>query len=292
MTRSFSKFAALAAGLLLVAGCAPERDDAAPGAEGVQQLAILASGSGGGTDIVIMNSNGTEVNRIETTLGGWNNGLAYHPDGFFLIGQGEHLYAIDSDGSSEQFTDTPMWGGIFGISVSDDGEVTVGNAEDGVTKFDDEGEEIFHSTMPGTCFMDVSPVPGESGLDASIDIYGPRIVVADSDDGTLDTVASNIGSDAGHLAVDGNGRFYAGSYYGDSHLWLVEGSESTSLGRISDQDVDANWIVAMATASRNSVYALVEGSAGSSIVEVSSDGRVTHTVDAEAEVWSDLVVFQ
>jgi hypothetical protein len=290
MIRTLTWLVALAGSLSLLAACAPERPDAEPGAQGMERMAILASGTNGGTDILIMSSTGQELDRIETDLGSWTQGLAWHPDGFYLVGQGEYLYRVDNDGSSEVWSD-PMYGGIFGVTANEEGEVTVGNAEDGVTKLDDEGEVLMHPQMGGTCFMDTAGVPGESGVDASIDIYGPRIVLADSESGTLQTVAEGFGWNLGNLAVDGSGRFYAGSYWDNTGLWLVDGDEITSIGELTDHGLEADWIVAMAGATHSSAYVMYDGMSGSAIAEVHADGRVEEVVAADAEVWTDLVVF-
>ena len=287
------KFAAIGSALALAAGCAPERPDATPGTEGVQRMAILASGAyGGDAEILIVDARtGNELDRIETELGDWVVGLARHPDGFFLVGSDQYVWAVEDNGDTWRFSDEPQWGGIYGITASEEGEVTIGNAEDGVTKLDEDGEVILHANMGGTCFMDSAPMPGESGQDASIDIYGPRIVVADSDTGNLEPIASNIGMNTGHLAVDNSGRFYAGSYWDDDSLWLVEDGEASQLGRLSDGGVEAQWITAMATASRDSVYVLYDGMNGSGVAEVDAHGNVTDRFGAENELWSDLVLF-
>lgn len=291
MLRTTAAVFALATGLLLASGCAPQRPDIAEPVEGGHGMAILASGVSGGTDILRLTSSGHEIDRIETTLGNWSQGLAWHQDGFFLVGQGEYLYAVDLQGGSEQFNSTPMWGGIYGVSVNDDGDVTVGNAEDGVTKVDDEGEEIVHYSMGGTCFMDTARVPHASGVDASIDIYGPRIVLADSDSSTLDVAVDGVGNYTGNLAIDDGGRMYAGSYWQDSSLWLVEDGEVTSLGSLASEGLTADWIVAMAGAGSSSAYVLYDGSQGSALAEIHADGRVDEIMQAQGEVWSDIVVF-
>ncbi len=285
MTRFTSKLAALGCGLFLVAGCAPERPDVGPSTNGVQRMAVLSSGTGGGTEIVILNATtGAEVDRIETDLGSWSTGLARHPDGFFLVGQGNTIFAIEDNGDSTVFNDD-MWGGIYGIAITNSDEITVGNAEDGVTKLDEDGEIILDGNMGGTCFMDTAG-------DSSIDIYGPRIVVADTDSGSLQTVASGIGGEVGHLAQDGQGRYYAGSYYNDDRIYLVEDGESTSLGGLQEMGIDeAGWIVAMTGASASSAYVLFDGPMGSGIAEVDHRGGADDVVLAEGEVWTDLVLY-
>ncbi len=285
MTRMISKLAALGCGLVLATGCAPERPDAQPGTEGTQRLAVVSSGTGGGAEIVIMNADsGRELDRIQTDLGSWTTGLARHPDGFFLVGQGSSIFAIDDNGDRWLFNDE-MWGGIHGIAITNSDEITVGNAEDGVTKLDDDGEIIMHSQMGGTCFMD-------SAGDASIDIYGPRIAIADSDSGTLETIATDLGYNTGHLAVDGGGRYYAGSYYDGDDVYLVEDGDSEHLGSLTEMGIDgASYINAMTGASNNSAYVLYDGINGSGIAEVKASGNASEVVIAEGEVWTDLVVF-
>ncbi|MCP4872619.1 MAG: hypothetical protein GY898_28340 [Proteobacteria bacterium] len=280
-----SKLAALGCGLVLATGCAPERPDAQPGTEGTQRLAVVSSGTGGGAEIVIMNADsGRELDRIQTDLGSWTTGLARHPDGFFLVGQGSSIFAIDDNGDRWLFNDE-MWGGIHGIAITNSDEITVGNAEDGVTKLDDDGEIIMHSQMGGTCFMD-------SAGDASIDIYGPRIAIADSDSGTLETIATDLGYNTGHLAVDGGGRYYAGSYYDGDDVYLVEDGDSEHLGSLTEMGIDgASYINAMTGASNNSAYVLYDGINGSGIAEVKASGNASEVVIAEGEVWTDLVVF-
>lgn len=293
MTRLPIKIAAIGAALALAVGCAPERPDATPSADGIQRMAILATGAyGGSAEILIVDArSGNEIDRIQTDVGDWVQGLARHPDGFFLVGADQYIWAVEDNGDTWRFSDEPQWGGIYGITASEEGEVTIGNAEDGVTKLDEDGDIIMHAQMGGTCFMDSAPMPGESGQDASMDIYGPRIVVADSETGALETIANNIGMNAGHLAVDEGGRFYAGSYWDDDSLWIVEDGEVSSLGRLSDSGVQAEWITAMTTASRDSVYVLYDGLNGSGIVEVDSNGNMTERFGAESELWSDLVLF-
>ena len=285
MTRMISKLAALGCGLVLATGCAPERPDAQPGTEGTQRLAVVSSGTGGGAEIVIMNADsGRELDRIQTDLGSWTTGLARHPDGFFLVGQGSSIFAIDDNGDRWLFNDE-MWGGIHGIAITNSDEITVGNAEDGVTKLDDDGEIIMHSQMGGTCFMD-------SAGDASIDIYGPRIAIADSDSGTLETIATDLGYNTGHLAVDGGGRYYAGSYYDGDDVYLVEDGDSEHLGSFTEMGIDgASYINAMTGASNNSAYVLYDGINGSGIAEVKASGNASEVLIAEGEVWTDLVVF-
>lgn len=290
MTRTLTRLAALAGGLLLLlGGCAPDRPDAVPSEHGVGGMAILASGTSGGTDILILDASGHESDRIETTLGSWAQGLAYHPDDFFLVGQGEYIYRVDWDGESEAFNNAPMWGGIYGITAGEEGNVTAGNAEDGVTTLDDEGEELVHYMMGGTCFMDTAPVA--SGVGASIDIYGPRIVLADSDSNSLEVVADSVGNYTGHLAIDDSGRMYAGSYWENSSMWLVDDGDVTSLGSLSSEGMPADWILAMAGAGHSSAYVLYDGSQGSAVAEVHSDGRMDEVLAADGEIWSDIVVF-
>ncbi len=290
MTRTLTRLAALAGGLLLLlGGCAPDRPDAEPSEHSVGGMAILASGTSGGTDILILDGAGHETDRIETELGSWTQSLAYHPDGFFLVGMGEYIHRVDWNGEIENFNSSPMWGGIYGITAGEEGNVTVGNAEDGVTTLDDEGEEIVHYMMGGTCFMDTAPVT--TGVGASIDIYGPRIVLADEDSNSLEIVAEPVGNYTGNLAIDDSGRYYAGSYWEDSSLWLVDDGEVTSLGSLAGEGLSADWILAMEGAGHSSAFVLYDGSQGSAIAEVHSDGRMDEVVAAEGEVWSDLVVF-
>ena len=287
-----SKIALLGVTLAFATGCPPERPDVEPNGPGIQRLAVLASSASGQTDIVILNASGSEVDRIDTGLSSWATGLAYHPDGYFLVGDSNTVYAIELDGDSSVFGDIPGWGGIHGITANDEGDVTVGNAEDGVTKFDEEGEVILHSTMSGTCFMDVAPIPGERGLDASIDIYGPAIVSADSETGDLDVIADGFTEEVGIVAVDGSGRFYAGSYWGNS-LWTAEqDGEAARLGSLNELGLDSSgYIVAMTEASYNSVYVLFEASVGTTVAEIDSSGRVLDTLDAGSEIWTALVTF-
>lgn len=285
MTRMISKLAALGCGLVLATGCAPERPDAEPSPEGSQRMAVLSSGTGGGTEIVVLNAtSGREIDRIETGLGSWTAGLARHPDGFFLVGQGSSIFAIEDNGDQWVFNDE-MWGGIYGISITDSDDITVGNAEDGVSVIDDEGELIMHSQMGGTCFMD-------SAGDASIDIYGPRIVIADPDSDGLETIASNLGNSVGHLAVDGSGTYYAGSYYDGDQIWIIDNGESENMGSLGSMGIDgSDWIVAMTGASHNSAYVLYDGMNGSGIAEVKANGTATDVFLAEGEVWTDLTIY-
>jgi len=285
MTRLISKLAALGCGLVLATGCAPERPDAEPSPEGAQRLAVLSSGTGGGSEIVILNAtSGREIDRIATDLGSWTTGLARHPDGFFLVGQNSTIFAVEENGDRWVFNDE-MWGGIHGISITNDDEITVGNAEDGVTKIDEEGEIIMHLSMGGTCFMD-------SAGEASIDIYGPRIAIADSESGSLETIATDLGYNTGHLAVDGGGRYYAGSYYDGDEIYVVKDGVSEHVGSLTEMGIDgANYILAMTGASQNSAYVLYDGMNGSGIAEVTSNGRGSDVVLADGEVWSDLVVY-
>lgn len=285
MTHLISKLAALGCGLVLATGCAPERPDAQPGPEGSQRLAVMSSGTGGGAEIVIMNANsGRELDRIQTDLGSWTQGFARHPDGFFLVGQGSSIFAVDDNGDRWLFNDE-MWGGIHGISITNSDEITVGNAEDGVTKLDEDGEIIMHSQMGGTCFMDAAG-------DASIDIYGPRIAIADSESGTLETIASDLGYNTGHLAVDGSGRYYAGSYYDGDQIYVITDGESEHIGSLTEMGIDgASYIQAMTGASHNSAYVLFDGMNGSGIAEVKASGNASEVIIADGEVWSDLVVF-
>jgi hypothetical protein len=290
MNRTLTRLVALAGGLLLLlGGCAPERPDITPSEHSIGGMAILASGTSGGTDILLLDASGHETERIETNLGSWTQGLAYHPDDFFLVGQGEYIYKVEWNGESEPFSQTPMWGGIYGVTAGEEGDVTVGNAEDGVTVLDDEGEEQVHYMMGGTCFMDTAPTV--SGAGASIDIYGPRIVLADTESNTLEVIAEPVGSNAGHLAIDDSGRMYAGSYWENSSLWLVDDGDVSSLGSLAGEGLPADWILGMAGAGNSSAYVLYDGSQGAAIAEVHSDGRIDEVIAADAEVWSSLVVF-
>jgi hypothetical protein len=285
MTRLISKLAALGCGLVLATGCAPERANVQTSADGSQTLAVLSSGTGGGTEIVVLNArNGTELDRIQTDLGSWTTGLARHPDGFFLVGQGSSIFAIEDNGDRWLFNDE-MWGGIYGISITNSDDITVGNAEDGVSVLGDDGEMIMHSNMGGTCFMD-------SAGDASIDIYGPRIVIADPDSGGLEIIASNLGTNMGHLAVDGSGTYYAGSYYDGDQIYVIDDGDVEFLGSLGSMGIEgAGWIVAMTGASQNSAYVLYDGMNGSGIAEIKANGTATDVFLAEGEVWSDLTVY-
>ena len=282
----------LALAAAMAAGCVPDRPNQ-PSPQGSEQFAVLAANTDGySLDIVLLNHDGIELDVIETDVDseGWAPSLARHPDGFFLVSDGLNIYRVERDGTSSQFNNEPIWGGILGVSVSEEGDVTTGNAEDGITKLDPEGEIIVHATMGGTCFMDTSPLPGDRGRDASIDIYGPRIVAADSETGALEVLVQGGGGgwqNADRLAVDGRGNFFAGSSW-QGHLWRIEDGQPELILDVGN-DLGAYQLSAITTAGPDSVLVLIEDSDGSRVIEVDGQGQTTEFAAAEIGLWLDIV---
>lgn len=289
MKITFSTTATLALVASLAVGCVPDRENQIV-PEGQQQLAVLTT-DGYGLDIVIFDAHGNTLDRIETEVSAYagNQSLGYHPDGFFLVSDGQEILRVERNGDVSVFNQEPIWGGIWGVSVSDEGDVTTGNAESGVTKLDPEGEIILFATMGGTCFMDAAPIPGERGRDASIDIYGPRIVAADTETGELEVLVQGVGNNTDKLAVDERGNFFAVSSW-TGRLYHIADGQSEEIVNLNTS-LDAYQVRALTTAGARSVFALVEDSAGSRIVQVDDGGNITDFATGEYEIWTDIVRF-
>ena len=288
--RSILTVGAIGTGVALIGtGCAPVRDDAAPGVAGESRMAVLTSDDSGFYDVAILDMNGNSLHTVDANLAE-PVGLAYHPDDFFLVSAGySQLLRVDMDGETSPFNDAPL-GSVYRTYVSDDGTTTVSGEYD-ATQLDPDGEiEQTVNSGGSNCWMDVT-AGLESGSPALLDVFGPTIAVWDGDENTFVNHASNVGYSANILGHDEGGNFYLGSSY-DQGLWLVDDNgESTSLGNLSSLGIDAWGVKALEPASTSSVMALVDSNAGNVITEIDAYGNLREVVNAGGQIWLDMVVF-
>ena len=271
--------------IIAAAGCAPERPDAAPGDNTTSgQLAVLASDGMGAWSVDILNRSGEvtkslEVGNIEPS------GFAYHPDGFFLVHDWQNIYQLDMQSGWDMFNNQPINSGIFRINVNDD-DVTVASEYD-VTEIDEGGDIVADTQVPSTyCWMDAAE--GEDGDAALLDIFGPNIASWDSDTGSFDIIASNVGMDVNILGQDDGGSYWAASTWGDrmQHVDQEGNIDSINIGELG-----AWGVKAVEAAGRDSVYALYEGNSGNGIAIVHADGEIEEFTTAESGMWIDMVSF-
>ena len=286
--RSFFTLGAAGAGIMLIgSGCAPLRDDAAPGVAGETQLAVLASDDSGTYDIVIMDASGNSLTTVDANLS-QPVGISYHPDGFFVINSYNGLTRVDMDGETSPFGDQPMGG--YRTFVSDDGTTTVTDEYD-TQQLDPEGNVIDSLNTDGQfCWMDAG-AGLDAGAPAVLDVFGPTVAIWDVDGGQYESLATGVGNGGNILGYDDGGNYYVGSSY-DQGLWSVsDQGEVSSLGSLSSLGLDAYGVKALEPASVSSVFALTDTNAGSTVVEIDQSGNLTEVVNAGGQVWLDMVAF-
>lgn len=250
---------------------------------------MLASDNSGAYDIQILNARGEVRDTIDANL--WDaQSIAWHPDGFFLSSNWVDVLRIDLDGQVTTFNNEPLPSSVFRVTVDDDGDVTVAQEYD-VTEVDDEGDVVAHTTVPSTyCWMDASG--GDNGEDPMLlDIFGPHLASWDVESGTFDVKATLSGGDLNILGRTGAGDFVAASNWGDHIAFVSADGQVNDLGGLTGRGVQAWQISAVEPAGAQSVYALYEGSMGSSIAQVDADGTVEPLFSAPGVVWRDMVVF-
>ncbi len=289
--RSVFKVGAIGAGAVLIGtGCAPVRDDAAPGIAGDSQMAVLTSDDSGFYDVSILDMNGNSLHLVDANLAE-PVGLSYHPDDFFIVSQGySSLLRVDMDGVTTPFTDQPI-GTVYRTFVSgDDGTTTVSGEYD-ATRLDPEGEVIDTLSFGSEyCWMDSGEGPS-TGSPAMLDVFGPTVAVWDTSAETFTDVATNVGYSSNILGSDESGTYYVGSSY-DNRIWTIsDQGETSDLGSLSAMGIDAYGVKALEPASGNSVMALVDSNLGSSIVEIDDAGNMNEITNAGGAVWLDMVVF-
>ncbi len=279
-----------AAAALIGAGCAPVRDNAAPGVAGDTQMAVLTSDGSGFFDVQIMDMNGNALHLVDANLAE-PVGLSYHPDDFFIVSTGySTLLRVDMDGTTTPFNDAPI-GTVYRTFVSgDDGTTTVSGEYD-ATRLDEDGNEIDSLSVGSQyCWMD-SGAGLDVGNPAMLDVFGPTIAIWDTSTDTFSNVATNIGYSANILGYDDGGNYYVGSSY-DQNLWTVnDQGETASLGTLTAMGIDAYGVKALEPASTNSVMALVDSNLGSTIVEIDNGGNLREITTAGGAVWLDMVTF-
>jgi hypothetical protein len=280
--------AALGGSLVVLAGCAPIRDDAELGAAGSTRLAVL-DGQGGTYDIVVMDMAGNVLQHIDANLGSAQS-LTYHVDDYFLVSDGSNLLQVTWEGDVDRWNVDPMPSVVYRMAVTGGGTTTVAEEYD-VTEYDDEGSLVSHTQTSNYCWMDASLGNSESGGDTAVlDIFGPTIATWNADSGEFTTVATRVGDGTNVLGQDGLGNYYAASAYADG-MWFVDRDGTVeNLGSLSSLGIPAYGIKAIEPAGPTSVYALYDGNAGSGIVEL-SNGTATEVMTAGGTVWMDLTVF-
>ena len=279
---------AIGSSLVALAGCAPIRDDAAPGAEGSARLAVL-DGQGGSYDIVVMDLAGNLLQEIDANLGTANS-ISYHVDDYFLVSDGSNILRVDWDGTTVRWNEDPMPSVVYRMAVTGGGTTTVAEEYD-VTEYDEDGYQVGHTQTSSYCWMDASLGESSSGGDTAVlDIFGPTIATWNAESGEFTEVATRVGEGTNVLGQDGSGNYYAASQYQDT-LWFVDRDGTVeSLGGLGALGISAYGVKAIETAGNNSVYALYDGNMGSGVVEL-SDGNATELLTAGGSVWMDMTVF-
>lgn len=287
--RHLIKLGVVSAGVAAIgAGCAPIRDDVAPTAAGDTRMAVLTSDDNGTWDVQIMDIAGNDLHTVDANLAE-PVGIAYHPDDFFIVNTYNQLFRIDMDGETTPFNDEPI-NTAYRTSVSDGGEVTVPGEYDS-TQLDPEGNVIDSMTVNGTfCWMDSGPGINND-VPVLLDVFGPTIAAWDTETDSFDPIATNVGYGANILGADDGGNYYLGSSY-DQNLWTVDDQgNSREIGNLTQLGIEAWGVKALEPASVNSVFALVDGNMGSTVVEIDQDGNFSEVVTSPGSVWMDMTVF-
>ena len=287
--RYLLKLGVVGAGVAAIGiGCAPTRDDAVPGVAGETRMAVLTSDDNGTWDVQILDIAGNDLHLVDANLAE-PVGISYHPDNFFIVNTYNSLYRVDMDGKTTPFNDEPL-DSTYRTFVSEGGEVTV-PGEYEATQLDPDGN-VIESLSLGTqyCWMDSGPSLNGDGA-AMLDVFGPTVAVWDAESGSLEPVATSVGYSANIMGADEGGNYYVGSSY-DQDIWTIDDAGNVNnLGDLSSLGINAWGVKALEGVSRNSVYALVDGNAGSTIVEVDIDGNLTEVVGSAGKVWMDVTVF-
>ncbi|MCO4770752.1 MAG: hypothetical protein KDA24_12040 [Deltaproteobacteria bacterium] len=288
--RYLLKLGVIGAGVAAIgSGCAPFRDDAAPGVAGETRMAVLTSDDNGTWDVTIMDVSGNALHTVDANLAE-PVGISYHPDDFFIVNTYNTLFRVDMDGETTPFNDEPI-GTTYRTFVSEGGEVTVPGEYD-ATQLDPEGN-VIDSLSLGTqyCWMDSGPSLDGGDNAAMLDVFGPTVAVWDTETDSFNPVATNVGYSANVLGADEGGNYYVGSTY-DQGIWTIDDQGNTAnLGNLTTLGIEAWGVKALEGISSNSVYALVDSSAGSTIVEVDTNGNLTEIVSSQGQVWMDVAVF-
>lgn len=235
--RSILTLGVAGAGIAMIGtGCAPIRDDAAPGVAGESRMAVLTSDDNGTWDVTIMDVSGNALHTVDANLSE-PVGISYHPDDFFIVNNYSQLFRVDMDGEVTPFNDEPI-GTAYRTYVSDDGDVTVPGEYD-ATQLDPEGNVIDSLSLGSQyCWMDSGPGL-DSGNPAMLDVFGPTVAVWDTENDTFNPVATNVGYSANILGADDGGNYYVGSTY-DQGIWTInDQGEATNLGSLSQMGVNA-----------------------------------------------------
>jgi len=287
--RHLIKLGVVSAGVAAIgAGCAPIRDDVAPTAAGDARMAVLTSDDNGTWDVQIMDIAGNDLHTVDANLAE-PVGISYHPDDFFIVNTYNQLFRIDMDGEVTPFNDEPI-GSAYRTSVSDGGEVTVPSEYDS-TQLDSEGNVIDSASVNGAfCWMDSGPGINDD-VPVLLDVFGPTIAAWDTETDSFDPIATNVGYGANILGADDGGNYYLGSTY-DQNLWTVDDQgNSREIGNLTQLGIDAWGVKALEPASTHSVFALVDGNQGSTVVEIDQDGNFREVVTSVGSVWMDMTVF-
>jgi len=287
--RSILTLGVAGAGLAMIGtGCAPIRDDAAPGAAGQANMAVLTSDDNGTWDVTIMDAGGNTLHTVDSNLTE-PVGISYHPEDFFIVNTYDQLFRVDMDGETTPFGDEPIGSG-FRTFVSSGGEVTV-PGEYEATQLDSDGN-VIDSLSVGSqyCWMDSGP-SGDAGNPAMLDVFGPTVAVWDTENSSFNPIASFVGTSSNILGADESGNYFVGSSY-DQTIWTIDGEgTSASLGTLTEMGMSAYGVKALEAAGSNSVYALVDGDAGSTVVEIDMNGNLNEVVNSGGQVWLDMTVF-
>jgi|GEM_PF-1602852 len=277
------------AGLAMIGtGCAPMRDDAAPGVAGESRMAVLTSDDNGTWDVVIMDVAGNALHTVDSNLTE-PVGISYHPDDFFIVNNYSQLFRVDMDGETTPFNDEPI-GTTYRTFISDDGDVTVPGEYD-ATQLDPDGNVIDSLSLGSQyCWMDSGPGLND-GNPAMLDVFGPTVAVWDTESDSFNPIATNVGYSANILGADEGGNYYVGSTY-DQGIWTIDDQgNASSLGNLSDLGVSAYGVKALEGAGTDSVLALIDTNAGSAVVSIDQNGNLTEVVTSAGAVWMDMTVF-
>ena len=283
----------------------PLEDDAASARPELRpDFAVLASDNEGTYDIVILDGNGDEQQRIDANIYGAQY-LDYHRDGFFLVtafgdngsltlkvemtGQVEVLFDANSEAINQEYGG-PL-GPIYQIDETLAGVIVMA-AEHHLIKLFPNGSIQVDVDWGETCWMDVIAAPIGSDAPVVLDIISTTLELAQgTDEGVeTETLLDFENSSLQSIAQDESGAYWLGGW--SNELTRVVDGEQQLVADISNALPGASAVISMDGAGDDSVFILYEDNEGSGIAQVNADGGATVIVNARWDLWIDMVPMQ
>jgi hypothetical protein len=291
--------------LLLLSACSPfvgdlsrgDSEAAQPEREpGVAWFAVLGPAvDHTGADIILLDGRGDEVGRlpVPTHQTPWEEHwtLAWHPDGFFVVGTAEVEFLIGVDPverRSWEFAPTIL-NQANRTGVAADGRV-IATGWDILFELTADGEVLSYHEVPagGTPLVDAIQLGDELltlGFDGSLRRVDedPSAPLWSCDEALLADLVGRDLRDAAWLGYLGSDQPIA---------WLEPGEPCEVLGTPEELGIPAGGVMAIAPEGLYSVWILTVdvGYGSSRIHRVTRSGSVREIVQVD-EVWTDLVVF-